>query len=78
MPHAAIMQHWGQIMQTSDRPNDFTQLDDSALLAWRAEARAELDQLPPFSAGHAALSALYDASLGELVKRARRAWAKTS
>ena len=61
-------------MDTSDRPNDFTPLDDSALLTWRAEARAELDRLPLRSASREALSALYDASLDELVKRARRAW----
>jgi hypothetical protein len=62
----------------SDESRDFTALDDSALLSWRAQARAELEKLPSRSAARAALSALYDASLDELVERARRAWAKIS
>jgi hypothetical protein len=62
-------------MDTRDQPDDFTLLDDSALLAWRAQARLELDRLPR-SARREALSARYDASLDELVKRARRAWTK--
>jgi hypothetical protein len=65
-------------MQTSDEPGDFTRLDDSALLSWRARARTELERLRPRSAAREALSALYDASLDELVERAREAWAKTS
>jgi len=65
-------------MQTSDEPGDFTRLDDSALLSWRARARTELERLPLRSASREALSALYDASLDELVERARKAWAKTS
>jgi len=65
-------------MQTSDEPADFTRLDDSALLSWRARARTELERLPPRSASREALSALYDASLDELVERARKAWAKPS
>jgi hypothetical protein len=65
-------------MDTSRNPDSFTQLDDSALLTWRARTRAELERLPPRSAAHQALSALYDASLDELVKRARSAWAKNS
>ena len=68
----------GQTMQTSDEPADFTRLDDSALLSWRARARTELERLRPRSAAREALSALYDASLDELVERARKAWAKTS
>jgi hypothetical protein len=63
-------------MQTSDGPNDFSLLGDSALLGWRAETRAELERLPPRCAAREALSELYDASLDELVERARRAWAK--
>jgi hypothetical protein len=63
-------------MDTSRKPDSFTQLDDSALLTWRARTRADLERLPPRSAAHRALSALYDASLDELVKRARSAWAK--
>jgi hypothetical protein len=65
-------------MQTSDEPADFTRPDDSALLSWRARARTELERLPLRSASRKALSALYDASLDELVERARKAWAKTS
>ncbi len=57
-----------------DGSKDFTRLDDSALLTWRAEARAELERLPPSSPGHAALSALYDRSTAEIDDRARRAW----
>jgi hypothetical protein len=40
--------------------------------------RAELQRLSPHSAAHAALAARYDASLDELVERARNAWACTS
>jgi hypothetical protein len=65
-------------MDASDESRDFTLLDDSALLTWRAQARTELEMLPPRSAAWETLSALYDASLDELVERARRAWAKTS
>jgi hypothetical protein len=64
----------GHTMTTSRQPADFTRLDDSALISARAQMRAELQRLPPFSADHAALSALYDASLDELVERARKAW----
>jgi hypothetical protein len=49
-------------------------LDDSALLAWRAKARAELERLPPHSAGHAELAARYDLSTREVEDRARSAW----
>lgn len=56
------------------RDRDFTRLDDSALLAWRAQARAELERLPPASPGYAALAVLYDKSTTEVNDRARRAW----
>jgi hypothetical protein len=65
-------------MKTNDERADLTQLDDSALLNWRAEARAEMERLPPQSAARAELSARYDASLDELVERARRAWTTAS
>jgi hypothetical protein len=58
--------------------DDFTQLDDSALLSWRAEMRADLERLPPGSPGHAALAALYDKSTEEVDDRARRAWSTAS
>ncbi len=64
-------------MNLSDEPSDFTLLDDSALLARRAEMRAELERLPPASPGHAALTALYDKSTQEVDERARRAWSQT-
>lgn len=57
--------------------DDFTKLDDSALLSWRAEMRAELERLPPGSAAHTALNALYDESTYEVDDRARRAWSRT-
>ena len=56
--------------------DDFTRLDDSALLALRAEMRAELERLAPHSLGHAALSARYDRSTAEIDDRARRAWSR--
>ena len=56
--------------------DDFAQLDDSALLSWRAEARAELERLPPGSAGHAELSVLYNRSTEEVNDRAAEAWAQ--
>lgn len=62
----------------NDDCNDFTQLDDSALLARRAEMRAELEQLPLTSASHTALTALYDLSTEEVNDRARKAWARAS
>jgi hypothetical protein len=65
-------------MPTDDAPADPKKLDDSALLEWRAKARSDLGCLPPHSAEHRLLSALYEASLGELVERARQAWNKTS
>jgi hypothetical protein len=62
----------------TDDGNDFTILDDSALLSRRAEMRAELERLPPASPGHAALAALYDRSTHEVNDRARRAWSRQS
>lgn len=61
-----------------DYSGDFTRLDDSALLSLRAEMRAELERLPPASPGHAALTALYDETTGEVDDRARRAWTRAS
>jgi hypothetical protein len=57
---------------------DFTRLDDSALLSLRAEMRDELERLPSASPGHAALSALYDRSTEEVNNRARTAWSRMS
>jgi hypothetical protein len=57
---------------------DFTMMDDSALLSRRAEMRAELERLPPASPGHAALTARYDRSTQEITERARQAWARAS
>jgi hypothetical protein len=61
-----------------DDGDDFTRLDDSALLSWRAETRDKLEQLLPGSPGYAALSALYDRSTSEVTDRARKAWSRTS
>ena len=58
--------------------DDFALMDDSALLGWRADARAELERLPPASPGHAALTALYDQSTEEVTDRARRAWSRAN
>jgi hypothetical protein len=58
--------------------DDFTLLDDSALLSRRAEMRAQLERLPPASPGYAALSALYDESTEEVDDRARKAWSNAS
>jgi hypothetical protein len=65
-------------MNASDQPVDFTHLDDSALLAWRAETRAELERLSSASPGHTALAALYDQSTHEVNDRARRAWSRAN
>ena len=62
----------------NDFSDDFTQLDDSALLSMRAEMRDELERLPPGSADHASLAALYDRTTEEVDARARRAWTRTS
>ena len=56
--------------------DDFASMDDTALLSWRADTRAELERLPPGSPGHAALAARYDESTGEVNDRARKAWAR--
>ena len=56
--------------------NEFSRLDDSALLSRRAEMRAELERLPPASPAHAALTALYDQSTEEVSTRASRAWSR--
>lgn len=61
-----------------DDSEDFTTLDDSALLSRRAEMRAELERLPPGSPGYAALAALYDLSTSEVNDRARKAWSSAS
>jgi hypothetical protein len=61
-----------------DFSEDFTRLDDAALLSRRAEMRAELERLPPASPDHAALTALYDRTTEEVNGRARRAWTRTS
>lgn len=63
-------------MDKSD--DDFTKLDDTALLSKRAEMRAELERLPLGSLAHAELSALYDESTCEVNDRARRAWTRAS
>jgi hypothetical protein len=61
-----------------DISEDFTRLDDSALLSRRAEMRAELERLPPASPGRATLAALYDKATEEVDDRARRAWTRAS
>ena len=38
-------------MRDSENDTDFAELDDSALLTWRARARAALERLPPHSPG---------------------------
>lgn len=62
----------------NDDNDDFTRLDDSALLSRRAEMRAELERLPPASPVYAALAALYDLSTTEVDARARKAWSSAS
>jgi hypothetical protein len=61
-----------------DFSDDFRRMDDSALLAMRAEMRAELERLPPASPDHAALTALYDKTTVEVDARARRSWTRAS
>jgi hypothetical protein len=61
-----------------DISENLAKLDDTALLSWRAEARAELERLPPVSADHTALMALYDKTTAEVDDRARRAWSQAS
>jgi hypothetical protein len=48
---------------------DLVTLDDSALIAWRREARAELEHVPG-----AALQSAYDATTREVAARACEAW----
>jgi hypothetical protein len=62
----------------SDVKDDFALLDDTALLAWRAETRDGLERMPPTSPGYATLAAQYDKSTEEINERARRAWSKAS
>jgi hypothetical protein len=57
---------------------EFTRLDDSALLTWRAKTRAELERLTPASPRYAALAARYDLSTEEVNDRARKAWSRTT
>ncbi len=59
-----------------DNNDDFTRLDDSALLSRRAEMRDELERLPALSLDHAVLTMLYDQSTIEVNERARKAWSK--
>jgi hypothetical protein len=61
-------------MTARAQPVDLTTLGDSAQLSARTQMRAELERLPPFSAEHAMLFALYDATFDELVERARPGW----
>lgn len=63
----------GKAMGASD---DFALLDDSALLTWRVEVRAELERLAPHSPDHAQLAAQYDLSTQEIDDRARKAWSR--
>jgi hypothetical protein len=58
--------------------DDFTHMDDSALLSTRADMRTELERLTPASPDHAALTALYDKTTEEVDDRARRAWTRAS
>jgi hypothetical protein len=73
---AATRTFFDQEKAMSNDIDDFTHLDDTALLTRRAEMRAELERLPPASPGRAALTALYDGSTEEVNARARRAWSK--
>ncbi len=57
--------------------DEFTRLDDSALLSWRAKARSELERLTPMSRAYAALLARYDQSTTEVNERARVAWSRS-
>ena len=56
--------------------NDFSRLDDPALISMREEMRGELERLPPGSRGHAELAARYDLTTIEINERARAAWSK--
>jgi hypothetical protein len=48
---------------------DLVKLDDSALIAWRCQARTQLEHDPD-----TALQAVYDATTQEVTARAREAW----
>lgn len=63
-------------MKDADEVTNFTAMDDTALLAWRADARARLERLPPRSPGHVRLTFVYDVSTVEVNERARAAWAR--
>ncbi|HVT71292.1 MAG TPA: hypothetical protein VHF26_26335 [Trebonia sp.] len=65
-------------MQFNAQPAELAAMDDSALITWRARARAELDRLPPHSPDHARIAAAYDASTAEINERARRAWTRNT
>ena len=58
--------------------DEFALMDDSALLGWREETRAELEQLQPGSPDHVALTARYDKSTEEIDARARAAWSRAN
>lgn len=49
-------------------------MDDSTLISRRQEIRAQLERLPPHSAGHSDLQAIYDQSTEVVSERARAAW----
>ena len=59
---------------TDNKPVDFTQLDDSALISRRRAMRTALERLPPFSDAYRRLTAWYDISTVEIDQRARQAW----
>jgi hypothetical protein len=54
--------------------DDFAEMDDSTLISRRQEIRAQLEQLPPHSADHGELQAIYDQSTEVINERARAAW----
>jgi hypothetical protein len=51
---------------------DLVKLDDSALIAWRSNARAEME-----CDSSAELQAVYDQTTREVVSRAADAWARS-
>lgn len=52
----------------------FAEMDDSTLISRRQQMRAQLERLPPHSADHADLQAIYDQSTQVINERARAAW----
>lgn len=52
---------------------DLVKLDDSALITWRHQARAQLEHDPD-----AALQVVYDATTREVAARAGEKWTKGS